>query len=102
MLHRPSVLLLDEPTRSLDPMAASEFRHLLKTELVGRYKTTILFSSHNLAEVEELADLVVLLDRGRIVACDSPRGLRVMTGATNLEQALETLTVRSDRAEISR
>jgi ABC-2 type transport system ATP-binding protein len=102
MLPRPSVLLLDEPTRSLDPMAASEFRHFLKTELVGRYRTTILFASHNLAEVEQLADLVVLLDRGRIVACDSPRDLRVMTGATTLEQALETLTIRTDRAEISR
>jgi ABC-type multidrug transport system ATPase subunit len=70
--------------------------------LVGRYRTTILFASHNLAEVEQLSDLVVLLDRGRIVACDSPRVLRVMTGATTLEQALETLTIRNDRAEISR
>jgi ABC-2 type transport system ATP-binding protein len=102
MLHRPSVLLLDEPTRSLDPMAASEFRRFLKAELVGQWGTTVLFASHTLAEVEQLAQLVVLLDRGRIVACDSPRGLRIMTGARSLEQALETLTFRTDRTEISR
>jgi ABC-2 type transport system ATP-binding protein len=102
MLRRPSVLLLDEPTRSLDPMAASEFRQFLKTELVGRCGTTVLFASHTLAEVDQLAQLVVLLDRGRIVACDSPRGLRLLTGAMTLEQALERLTLPTDRTEISR
>ena len=76
MIHRPSVLLLDEPTRSLDPIAAADFRRFLKTQLVERHGTTILFASHTLAEVEQLADRVVLLDKGRMLACDSPRGLR--------------------------
>ena len=76
MIHRPSVLLLDEPTRSLDPMAAAEFRRFLKSQLVDRHGTTVLFASHTLAEVEQLADRVILLDKGRLVACDSPRGLR--------------------------
>ena len=101
MLHGPRVLLLDEPTRSLDPMAASEFRRFLKTELVNRHGTTVLFASHTLAEVEQLADRVALLDSGRLVVCDSPRGLRAATGAVTLEQALQTLTFRNDHAEVS-
>jgi ABC-2 type transport system ATP-binding protein len=101
MLHRPSVLLLDEPTRSLDPLAAAEFRRFLKTDLVGRCGTTVLFASHTLAEVEQLADRVVLLDGGRLVACDSPRGLRMATGAATLEEALERLTRRGLFAEVA-
>ena len=101
MIHRPSVLLLDEPTRSLDPIAAAEFRRFLKTQLVERHGTTILFASHTLAEVEQLADRVVLLDKGRMLACDSPRGLRAATGAATLEEALERLTPPGSLAEVS-
>ena len=101
MIHRPSVLLLDEPTRSLDPIAAADFRRFLKTQLVERFGTTILFASHTLAEVEQLADRVVLLDKGRILAFDSPRGLRAATGAPTLEEALERLTPPGSLAEVS-
>jgi ABC-2 type transport system ATP-binding protein len=100
MIHRPSVLLLDEPTRSLDPMAAADFRRFLKTELVERQGTTILFASHTLAEVEQLADRVALLDRGRLLVCDSPRGLRAATGAPTLEEALERLTPSGSLARV--
>src|SRR6202163_2968595 len=101
MIHRPSVLLLDEPTRSLDPIAAADFRRFLKTQLVEGQGTTILFASHTLAEVEQLADRVLLLDKGRMLACDSPRGLRAATGAATLEQALERLTPPGFLAEVS-
>ena len=100
MIHRPSVLLLDEPTRSLDPMAAAEFRRFLKTQLVDRHGTTVLFASHTLAEVEQLADRVILLDKGRLVACDSPRGLRQATNSTTLEEVLERLTPPGFRTEV--
>jgi len=100
MIHRPSVLLLDEPTRSLDPMAAAEFRRFLKTQLVDRHGTTVLFASHTLAEVEQLADRVILLDKGRLVANDSPRGLRESTGSVTLEEALERLTPPGFRTEV--
>jgi ABC-2 type transport system ATP-binding protein len=73
-------------------MAASEFRRFLKTQLVERHGTTVLFASHTLAEVDQLADRVALLDKGRLLACDSPRGLRSSTGAASLEDALERLT----------
>jgi ABC-type multidrug transport system ATPase subunit len=101
MIHGPSVLLLDEPTRSLDPIAAAEFRRFLKTELVERQGTTILFASHTLAEVEQLADRVVLLDRGKMLACNSPHGLRAATGAATLEAALERLTPPGFLTEVS-
>jgi ABC-2 type transport system ATP-binding protein len=100
MLHRPRVLLLDEPTRSLDPIAASEFRRFLKNQVVDRYGATVLFASHTLAEVEQLADRVVLLNQGTLLACDRPSGLRKATGADTLQEALERLTVPSHSPQV--
>jgi ABC-type multidrug transport system ATPase subunit len=101
MLHRPTVLLLDEPTRSLDPIAAAEFRRFVKTELVDRCGTTVLFASHTLAEVEQLANRVALLDHGTLTACDSPRGLRRKTSTATLEEALEQLSGHSVFVEVA-
>ncbi len=95
ILHTPAVLLLDEPTRSLDPLAAAEFRRFLKNDLVRQQGTTLLFASHTLAEVEQLADRIVLLDAGRLLACETSRGLQAAAAATTLEQAFETLTRRA-------
>jgi ABC-2 type transport system ATP-binding protein len=92
LLHRPAVLLLDEPTRSLDPLAAADFRRLLKDDLVRRRGTALLFASHTLGEVDEIADRIVVLDHGKLLACDSPRGLRASTGARTLEAAIAHLT----------
>ena len=100
LLHGPAVLLLDEPTRSLDPLSAADFRRLLKEELVRRQGTTLLFSSHALSEIEEIADRVILLDQGGIVASDSPRGLCTATGSTTLEQAMAKLARRPVSAEV--
>ena len=91
LLHRPAILLLDEPTRSLDPLAASEFRRLLKDDLVRGRGTTLLFASHTLSEVEEIADRVVLLEGGRVIACESPRELCASTRTATLEAAVSTL-----------
>src|ERR1700674_4857661 len=71
LLHGPAVLLLDEPTRSLDPLAAADFRRLIKDDLVRQHGTTLLFASHTLSEVAEIADRVLLLDAGRVTAFDS-------------------------------
>jgi ABC-2 type transport system ATP-binding protein len=90
-LHGPAVLLLDEPTRSLDPLAAADFRRLLKDDLVRRRGTTLLFASHTLSEVDEIADRILLLDHGKLLACDSPSGLRAATGAPTLEAAIAHL-----------
>jgi ABC-type multidrug transport system ATPase subunit len=97
MLHRPSVLLLDEPTRSLDPLAAAEFRRFLLEQIVGKHGAAVLFASHTLSEVEQLAGRVMVLDRGRLLGCDTPAGLIAGAGAETLEQSLEILTHRAGR-----
>lgn len=102
LLHAPAVLLLDEPTRSLDPLAAAEFRRFLKNDIVGRLGTTLLFASHTLDEVEEMANRVVLLAEGRILAFDTPRNLCEQTGATHLQGVLESLAGSSSSAERNR
>src|SRR5271167_1043560 len=56
LLHQPRVLLLDEPTRSLDAIAAAEFRRFLKKEVISAQGSSLLFASHFLAEIELLAD----------------------------------------------
>jgi ABC-2 type transport system ATP-binding protein len=98
LLHSPAVLLLDEPTRSLDPLAAADLRRLLRDDLVRARGTTLLFASHTLSEVEEIADRVVLLDAGRVIACDSPRGLCASTNSTTLAAAVSSLVRHSEPA----
>ena len=97
MLHRPSVLILDEPTRSLDPLAAAEFRRFLLRDIVGAHGTTMIFASHMLAEVEQLASRIAVLDSGRLLACDTVAGLKGAAGADTLEESLEILTRRASR-----
>lgn len=92
LLHHPKVLLLDEPTRSLDAIAASEFRHFLKTEVHLRHGTSILFASHVLSEIEFLADRVAVLKQGSLIAFDTPVSLKSRTGSSSLEEAFFRLT----------
>ncbi len=99
MLHCPSMLLLDEPTRSLDPLAAAEFRRFLLQEISGARGTTMIFASHTLAEVEQLAGRIAVLDGGRLLACDTLAGIKAASGAATLENSLEILTQRASRAE---
>jgi ABC-2 type transport system ATP-binding protein len=75
LLSSPSVLLLDEPTRSLDPIAAGRMRALIKS-LAQAHKSTIFLTSHNLSEVEELCNRVAVISRGEIRAIDAPHNLR--------------------------
>jgi ABC-type multidrug transport system ATPase subunit len=80
--------------RSLDPLAAADFRRFLLQRIVGEHGATVLFASHTLAEVEQMADRVAVLDQGRLLGCDTIQGLRTAAGASTLEQALEHLTHR--------
>jgi ABC-2 type transport system ATP-binding protein len=79
MLSSPPVLLLDEPTRSLDPLAAERMRALIKSLADHDPPVTILLTSHNLAEVETLCARVAIISRGSIRALDTPRKLRALT-----------------------
>jgi ABC-2 type transport system ATP-binding protein len=73
ILHRPSVLVLDEPTVGLDPKQIVAIRELIKD--LGKERT-LLLSTHILPEVELLCDRVIIIDRGRIVAEGTPESLR--------------------------
>lgn len=76
LLPNPPVLLLDEPTRSLDPLAASRMRELIMKLARQDPPVTILFTSHNLAEVETLCSRVAIIRAGEIRAIESPTNLR--------------------------
>ena len=82
LLASPPVLLLDEPTRSLDPLAAARMREMIKSLAEQDPPTTILFTSHNLAEVETLCGRVAIISRGRIRAIDTPASLRSLTSGS--------------------
>ncbi|WP_426350287.1 ABC transporter ATP-binding protein [Alloiococcus sp. CFN-8] len=72
MAMSPEVLILDEPTSQLDPIAASEFLNTLK-KLNQELGLTIILSEHRLEEALPLADRVAVMDSGRLIACGAPR-----------------------------
>lgn len=79
MLANPPVLLLDEPTRSLDPIAAARMRETIQSLAQNKdQRVTIFLTSHNLTEVEELCERVAIIGKGEIRAIDSPANLRAM------------------------
>ncbi|MCI0568841.1 MAG: ABC transporter ATP-binding protein [Acidobacteria bacterium] len=67
LLHDPPILLLDEPTRSLDPISAKHLRRFIAEELNGREKKTLLLATHNLQEAEQLCHRVAVLSGGRVM-----------------------------------
>ena len=73
LLNDPPVLILDEPTIGLDPKQIHEVRELIKA-LAGNH--TVVLSTHILPEVEQTCHRVVIIDRGKIVAVDTPQNLR--------------------------
>ncbi|HEX2678484.1 MAG TPA: ATP-binding cassette domain-containing protein [Polyangiales bacterium] len=77
LVHEPPILVLDEPMSGLDPNQAVEIRDLIKE--IGRSRTVIL-STHNLAEVQIACNRVLIISKGRIVADDTPDGLRDRAG----------------------
>ena len=66
LLSRPQLLILDEPTNGLDPNGIVEIRHILKT-LAEKENMAIIISSHNLAELEQLCDVIGLINNGRLI-----------------------------------
>jgi ABC-2 type transport system ATP-binding protein len=99
LLNSPELLLLDEPTASLDPDTADWVRQKLKDYAESR-GATILFASHNMAEVERLADRVILLDAGRILEDDTPSVLIEAYGRETLEEVfLDVVRGRAQRGD---
>jgi len=80
LLHKPEVLILDEPTIGLDPNQVVDVRNLIRE--IGKERT-VLLSTHILSEAQQLCDRVLIINKGRIIAEDTPENLQAsLTGAT--------------------
>ena len=90
LIHNPEVLILDEPTAGLDPRQIIETRDLIRS-LAGDH--TIVLSTHILPEVAQTCQRVVIINKGRVVAVDTPEGL------TGRLQGAETMYVQVDAAD---
>ena len=87
LIHNPEVLILDEPTAGLDPKQISETRNLIRN-LAGDH--TVVLSTHILPEVEQTCQRVVIINRGRVVAVDTPENLAAR------RRGVETMYVQVD------
>jgi ABC-2 type transport system ATP-binding protein len=76
MLHDPAILLLDEPTKSLDYTTACDLRYFIKEQLVKKQKKTVIFTTHQMEEAMDLASIFMILHRGRVVAVGTLEELR--------------------------
>jgi ABC-2 type transport system ATP-binding protein len=85
LINEPDVLVLDEPTASLDPDTADWIRSHLERYRTAR-NATIVLASHNMFEVERLCDRVIMMKRGKIVDDDAPEHLIARYGRQNLEE----------------
>jgi ABC-2 type transport system ATP-binding protein len=100
LLHDPDILLLDEPTVGVDPQSRNAiFENLESLKARGK---ALLYTTHYMEEAERLADRIVVIDRGRVMADDTLEGLRARSGASGeaaptLEALFLTLTGRSLR-----
>lgn len=79
LLHRPSLVFLDEPSAGLDPVAAVALREDIQS-LARKEGTTVFLTTHNLAEAEKVCDMVGVIRKGRLVATGTPEELRARTG----------------------
>jgi ABC-2 type transport system ATP-binding protein len=87
LVHRPSVLFLDEPTTGLDPGSRSDLWHVIE-ELVAE-GATVLLTTQYLEEADRLADRVAVIDHGRVIAEGSPGELKANLGGTVIDVALD-------------
>jgi ABC-type multidrug transport system ATPase subunit len=96
LLPDPEILLLDEPTSALDPIAARQVRRSL-TALARERNRTVVLCTHDLAEAEQIADRVIVLEHGCVVADGSPAALAAEHGTGGLQ-----LEVATEHAEVAR
>lgn len=97
LINAPDVLLLDEPTASLDPDTADWIRTRIETYR-AKQNASILLASHNMAEVERLCDRVIIMKAGRIADEGSPQDLMARHGRENMEQVFLDVARAKDEA----
>jgi len=96
LINEPDLLLLDEPTASLDPDTADWVRRHLQNYRKS-HNATILLASHNMIEVERLCDRVIIMKRGRIEDDDTPEGIMARYGRDTLEEVFLDVARGRDR-----
>ena len=84
LLHKPKILLLDEPTLGLDPQTREHIWDYIK-RLAGEEKVTILITTHYMEEADALCDRVAIIDHGRVIALDSPTNLKRQLGTSMIK-----------------
>src|SRR5579863_9858106 len=100
MINNPRLLLLDEPTVYLDPEIAWQVKQVL-LEAQREFGTTILYTSHNMLEVERMCNRIVFLHHGRVIAAGSPIEItRAILKEERSEPALEEVFLRVVRQEV--
>ena len=95
-LFRPELLILDEPTAGLDPVASGVLKDKIRSARDAG--TTVLLASHVMSELEELADDVAFLLDGRLCYCGPACELKLMTRQSNLERAIANMMLREAAA----
>jgi ABC-2 type transport system ATP-binding protein len=88
LLSRPRLLLMDEHTTGLDPRSKREVQSVIK-ELNQGSGTTILLTTHDVQEADDLCDRIAIIDSGKIVALDNPQGLKKIISSNGHEPTLE-------------
>ncbi|MDI6891157.1 MAG: ABC transporter ATP-binding protein [Thermodesulfovibrionales bacterium] len=76
LITSPEVLLMDEPTKSLDPSAAQHLKKFIKEKIVGEDRKTVFLATHNLSEAEELCHRIAIINHGKIKACGTLMEIR--------------------------
>jgi len=89
LLTDPELLLLDEPTRSLDPVLQGEIRKFMRERVVAQLGKTVLLVTHSLLEAEQVCDRLAILHRGRIVSIGTPADIVKAGGGEDLTTAFE-------------
>jgi ABC-2 type transport system ATP-binding protein len=93
LLHKPEVLILDEPTIGLDPAQIIEVRNLIRE--IGKERT-VLLSTHILSEAQQICDRILIINKGKIVVEDTPENLQSrLTGAERVQ-----LRIRGEADEL--
>ena len=82
LITHPQILLMDEPTKSLDPLAALNLRRLIKEKIVGEDKKTVFLATHNLSEAEELCHRIAIINHGKVNACGTLEEIRGLLDST--------------------
>jgi ABC-2 type transport system ATP-binding protein len=98
LLHHPKVLFLDEPTQGLDPQTRNHIWEYIK-DLNKSEKMTVFFTTHYIEEADKVANRVVIVDQGKVVASGTPEEIKKQNNTDDLEDAFIKLTGRQIREE---